>query len=172
MRDELTYALITPYSLLKSRTGGIISRLLFLSNLEFAGARLFAPSDEFVDRYIDILRSNRKMDGPVTDLFVNYINDNFRRNNRLGISNRTMLLLFRGANAVEHFRRDVIGSFSAEVQGDTVRGTYGDYLVGKDGKVEFFEPAVLVGAEPESTKRSSSSSPTSPPATAASSRTP
>ena len=152
MRDELAYALITPYSLLKSRTGGIIGRLLFLSNLEFVGARLYRPSDDFVDRYIELLKS-RRLDGPLEEMFVNYINDNFRRNNRLGISNRTMLLLFRGPNAVEHLRRDVVGSLTAQVQGDTVRGTYGDYLVGKDGKVEFFEPAVLIGADQESTRR-------------------
>jgi nucleoside diphosphate kinase len=152
MRDELAYVLITPYSLLKSRTGGIIGRLLFLANLEFVGARLYRPSDEFVDRYIALLRE-RKLDGAVEEMFVNYINNNFRRNNRLGISNRTLLLLFRGPDAVEHLRRDVVGSFSANVQGDTVRGTYGDYLVGRDGKVEFFEPAVLVGADGESTRK-------------------
>ena len=51
MADELTYALITPYSLLKSRTGGILGRLLSLTNLEIIGATMFAPSDSFVDKY-------------------------------------------------------------------------------------------------------------------------
>jgi len=152
MVTEMTYALITPYSLLKSRTGGIISRLLFLSNLEFVGARMYWPSDSFVDDYIETIKG-RNLDAPTEKLFVDHINANFRRNNRLGISNRTMLLLFRGDNAVEHFRKDVVGSFTAQVQGDTVRGTYGDYLVGKDGTVEFFEPAVLVGAEPDVTRK-------------------
>lgn len=51
MADELTYALITPYSLLKSRTGGILGRLLSLTNLEIVGATMFAPSDAFIDKY-------------------------------------------------------------------------------------------------------------------------
>ena len=50
MSNELAYVLITPYSLMKSRTGGIIGRLLSLGRLELVGARMYAPSDEFVDR--------------------------------------------------------------------------------------------------------------------------
>lgn len=145
MPDKVAYVLITPYSLLKSRTGGIISRLLFLTGLEFVGARMYQPSDEFVDRYIDTIKA-QKLPGGVEDLLVSYLNDFFRRDNRLGISNRTMLLLFRGEHAVEELRR-VVGSVSRQVQGDTVRGTYGDYLEGTDGKVEFFEPAVLMGSD-------------------------
>ena len=39
MAQELTYAMITPYSISKSRTGGIISRLLTLTeNLELVAA--------------------------------------------------------------------------------------------------------------------------------------
>jgi len=145
MPDKLAYALITPYSLLKSRTGGIISRLLFLTGLEFVGARMYQPSDELVDRYIDTIKAQDLEEG-LEDLLVNYLNDFFRRDNRLGISNRTMLLLFRGEQAVDRLRR-VVGSVSRQVQGDTVRGTYGDYLEGTDGKVEFFEPAVLMGSD-------------------------
>jgi len=151
MSDELAYALITPYSLLKSRTGGIIGRLLFLTDLEFVGARMYQPSDELVDRYIETIRA-QNIEKAVEDLFVNYVNDFFRRNNRLGISNRTLLLLFKGENAVVKLRR-VVGSVSRQVEGDTVRGTYGDYLEGQDGKVEFFEPAVLVGSDAPSTLR-------------------
>ena len=149
MRDELAYALITPYSLLKSRTGGIIGRLLVLSDLDFAGARMYWPGDAFVDRYIDSVRA-QKLDAAVESLLIGYLNDYFRRDNRLGISNRTVFLLFRGEDAVAKLR-DVVGSFTASVQGDTVRGTYGDYLVGKNGQVEFFEPAVLIGSDLEST---------------------
>ncbi len=39
MATELAYALITPYSLIKSRTGGIIGRMLSLTDLELIGAR-------------------------------------------------------------------------------------------------------------------------------------
>jgi nucleoside diphosphate kinase len=149
MPNELAYALITPYSLLKSRTGGIIGRLLFLSDLEFVGARMYQPSDEFVDRYVETVK-RQDLDRGFEETIVKYLNDNFRGNNRLGISNRVMMLLFKGKNAVEKLKK-VAGSITRQVQGDTVRGTYGDYLEGTDGKVEFFEPAILVGSDVEST---------------------
>ncbi len=51
MKDELAYVLITPYSLLKSRTGGIIGRLMSMADLTLVGARMYAPSDALVDAY-------------------------------------------------------------------------------------------------------------------------
>ena len=38
MTVELSFVLITPYSLMKSRTGGIIARLLSRTDLELVGA--------------------------------------------------------------------------------------------------------------------------------------
>jgi len=49
--EQLAYALITPYSLYKSRTGGIIGRLLGSARLELVAARMFVFSDEFADAY-------------------------------------------------------------------------------------------------------------------------
>ncbi len=49
MARELAYAIITPYSLLKSRTGGIIGRLIAMSGLELIGARMYRPSDAMID---------------------------------------------------------------------------------------------------------------------------
>ena len=53
--DQLAYALITPYSLFKSRTGGIIGRLLAHARLEFVGARMYVFSDAFVDAYKKVI---------------------------------------------------------------------------------------------------------------------
>ena len=55
MSEELAYALITPYSLLKSRTGGIIARLLAHTRLELVATRMYAFSDAFVDDYSKIV---------------------------------------------------------------------------------------------------------------------
>ena len=54
--EELAYALITPYSLHKSRTGGILARLLW-ANVRLAAARMYAPrpDGDFVRRYCDAL---------------------------------------------------------------------------------------------------------------------
>lgn len=152
MADELTYALITPYSLLKSRTGGIIGRLLSFTDLDFAGARMYSPSDEFVSRYCDTIRVQESSQR-IRDALVSYVSDYFRPENRFGISNRTMVLLFRGPNAVARLRDEVIGSIRDHLKGDTVRGTYGDFVAGANGTVEYFEPAVLTAADPATNRQ-------------------
>ncbi len=146
MKKELTYALITPYSLLKSRTGGIISRLLSLSDLELVGARMYTPSDKFLDEYCATIEKQR-MKPLWKKAMIQYVNDKLRKNNKLGIANRTMLLLFEGENAVDILHNSVIGSASDPLRGNTIRGTYGDSILDGNGKVEYFEPAVLTSAD-------------------------
>lgn len=146
MKKELTYALITPYSLLKSRTGGIISRLLSLSDLELVGARMYTPSDKFLDEYIKTIET-QKMKTVWKNAMIDYVNNMVRKNNKLGMANRAMLLLFEGKNAVDVLHNNVIGSASDPLRGNTIRGTYGDSIRASDGKVEYFEPAVLTSAD-------------------------
>ena len=145
MADELSYALITPYSLLKSRTGGIIGRLMSMADLTLVGARMYAPSDEMVNAYARTIAEQEDLDPHLRDAFVSYLNDYFRPENKLGIVNRTMLLLFRGPNAVEVMKEEVVGPIRSEPRGDTIRGTYGDFIRVPDGAVRYFEPAVFVG---------------------------
>ncbi|HUW32194.1 MAG TPA: nucleoside-diphosphate kinase [Planctomycetota bacterium] len=149
MRDELAYALITPYSLLKSRTGGIIGRMLSLGDLELAGARMFAPSDEMIDAYTDTITRQQDMDPQIKQAFVRYLNDYFRPQNALGIANRTMLLLLRGPSAVEVLKEQVVGAITKDPRGDTIRGTYGDFISVPGGEILYFEPAVLIGTNRE-----------------------
>jgi len=152
--SNLAYVLITPYSLLKSRTGGIIGRLLSLSShLQLVGARMYAPGDEMLDKYCETIQEQKNLNDYWKNALINYINNTFRRKNQLGISNRTMMLLFKGKNAVNHLLNRVIGSFTNNLVGNTVRGTYGDFLAYPDGTVEFFEPAVLTAGDPESNYR-------------------
>ena len=47
MAIELSYVLVTPYSLKKSRTGGIIARLLSRSDSDLVGARIFGFDRQF-----------------------------------------------------------------------------------------------------------------------------
>jgi nucleoside diphosphate kinase len=149
MATELAYAMITPYSLHKSRTGGIIGRLLSLSQLEFVAVHMFAPSDAWVDEYLGILRKT-DLGNPVREAFIQYVDRNLRRSNPLGLSNRCMLLLFKGDSALNHLMDDVVGHASPRVTGHTVRGTYGDFQNTPDGAVHYFEPAVICGPDPES----------------------
>ena len=150
--EELTYALITPYSLLRSRTGGIIGRLLNLPNLEFVGARMYAPSDEFVDKYAQTVK-DEDLEPTLKEALLNYLYDYLRPKNRLGISNRTVLLLFKGQGAIETFRQYVLGGLSATASADTVRGTFGDFIGYATGEMRYFEPAVLAPGNLEINRR-------------------
>ncbi len=145
MADELTYALITPYSLLKSRTGGILGRLLSLTNLDFVGATMFAPSDAFVDKYCATIEE-QDCKPAWKKVMTDYINSNFRKANKFRITNRTVLLFFKGPRALEKLKDDVIGPITS-FQGHTIRGSFGDYVESADGKVEYFEPAVVSAAD-------------------------
>ena len=147
MAVELAYAMITPYSLHKSRTGGIIGRLLSLSQLDFVGVHMYAPSRAWVDEYLDLLRRS-DYGNPVRGAFIQYVDENLRKDNPLGLSNRCLMLLFRGENAFHHLMNDVVGQASPKVRGDTVRGTYGDFQNWSDGRMKYFEPAVICGPDP------------------------
>ena len=148
MNRQLTYILITPYSLLKSRTGGIIGRILALGrDVRFVGARMYAPSDDMVDRYLATLDAEEKPAAFLSALKI-YVDSNLRQENPFGISNRMMMLLFEGPDAIQALRRNVVGDLSFDVKGDTVRGTYGDF-VRKHGDLTHFEPAVLMPSTEE-----------------------
>ena len=146
MMKELTYVLITPYSLTKSRTGSIIGRLLTLSELELVGARMLSPSDEFVDRYVHTI-DEMDMPADLKTAYVNYINENLRPGTTRAGSNRTVLLLLEGPNAVATLKKDAVGSAEPDPKGDTIRGAYGDIIRSADGEIRYFEPAVLTSTD-------------------------
>ena len=148
MSEELAYALITPYSLYKSRTGGIIGRLLAYAQLDFVAARMFVFSNEFIDKYSKII-CPENCDPAIAKAWRDYLDTNFRAANRWGSVPRCMLMLFRGENAVRHLKEEVIGQFTEEPVGDTIRGTYGDFLRDADGTVHYFEPAVITCPDPK-----------------------
>jgi hypothetical protein len=51
MSKELGHLLVTPYTLRKSRTGGVLGRLLSSTGLDPVGARRFVPSAELIQQY-------------------------------------------------------------------------------------------------------------------------
>jgi len=148
--DQLAYALITPYSIVKSRTGVILARLLGYSRLELVAARMFVFSDAFVDAYRQVICPD-EMDTALKDAWRQYIDQSLRQDNPWGYLPRCMLLLFRGPNAVEHLKQDVIGSFTERPTGRTItiRGTYGDLIRDEAGTIHYFEPAVITCPRPE-----------------------
>src|SRR5579864_8068310 len=150
MSQQLAYVIITPYSLYKSRTGGILARLLTRTGLDLAAARMFAPSAELVKQYSDVIISaNDPQDRRVQELIHNYIIQNLSPDPKTGRRRRVMVLLFKGDDAVRK-TRSVIGNISADRRGgETIRDTYGDLIIDEDDKVKYFEPAVLAAPNVE-----------------------
>ena len=144
MAQELAYVIITPYSLHKSRTGGILARLITRTGLELTGARMFAPSAELVSKYSDVIVSaDDPQDRSVQELIRSYILKNLGPDSKTGRRRRAMMLLFQGEDAVRKVR-SVVGNITTERSGgETIRDTYGDLIRDENGSVRYFEPAVL-----------------------------
>jgi nucleoside diphosphate kinase len=143
MSEELSYVIINPYTISKSRTGGILARLLTRTALDLVGAQMFAPSKDLVEEYTaNIVTDNDPQDRHIQELIRDYVRENFAPDLKTGQPKRVMMLLFRGENAVQR-TREVVGHIKKSVGGETIRETYGDYILNGDGSVRHFEPAVL-----------------------------
>src|SRR2546423_4069730 len=130
MAQQLAYVIITPYSLHKSRTGGILARLLTRPGLDLAAARMFGPSPELVKEYSDhIISANDPQDRRIQELIKDYIVQNLSPDPKTGRRRRVMMLVFEGEDAVRKLR-GVIGNISSDRRGgETIRDTYGDLVV-------------------------------------------
>ncbi len=152
MADELSYVLITPYSIRKSRTGGIISRLLSRSGLELVAGRMFAPSRELVAEFAGTIVTERDDRHRRTqELIRDYVLKNFAPDAE-GRRRRVLLLVLRGEDAVAKTRAVAGHIVHERTAGETIRDTFGDYVTGENGVV-YFEPAVLAAPTAENAER-------------------
>ena len=150
MSQQLAYAIITPYSLYKSRTGGILSRLITRTGLDLAGLRMFAPSPELIQEYAQtIVSAHDSQDRKIQELLRDYVLENLSPDPKTGRRRRVMALLFRGDEAVRKVR-SVVGNLSPNRRGgETIRDTYSDLIMDDNGSVRYFEPAVLAAPNNE-----------------------
>ena len=155
MEQTLSYVLVTPYTIAKSRTGGVISRLLSRVDLDLVAAQIVAPDEDFVRDYADsILAQEAKNLSSAGDLLASYIRRNMGPTN--GRRHRILLLIFRGENPCKKLS-DICGALFPEnrsiesISGETIRDTYADLILdpGNPEKVIFFEPAVLTARRRE-----------------------
>ncbi len=145
--EELSYVILTPYSMRKSRTGGIISRLISRTGLDLVSARMFAPSQELVKRYADtIVTETDPRHRATQELLRKYVAKNFTGTIN-GNRPRVMLLVFRGEDAVRKTLATVGHIVNERTSGETIRDTYGDYITTAAGEVTYFEPAVLTAID-------------------------
>jgi nucleoside diphosphate kinase len=150
MPQQLAYVIITPYSLYKSRTGGILTRLISRTGLDLAAMRMLAPSAELIRQYAEnIVSAHDPQDRRIQELLCQYVIQNFSPDPKTGRRRRVMVLLFRGDDAVRKVR-SVVGNLSPERRvGETIRDTYGDLITDDDGQIRYFEPAVLAAPNVE-----------------------
>jgi nucleoside diphosphate kinase len=146
MSIGLSYVLVTPYTVAKSRTGGVLSRLLMRTDLELVGAQIFAPDREFAEKYAFSLRERAPQNQLV--LLADYVQKYFGPSG--GRPHRTFLLLFRGENPCEKLLNACGHLYTQHVEvdalaGETIRDTYSDLIFSADNpdEVRYFEPAVL-----------------------------
>ena len=146
MSKELACVIINPYSIRKSRTGGIIARYLVRTDLKLVGARMIGPSDALVEEFALYLANYDEYDQAKCELFSSYVRKAFNVDSSTGRSHRSMLLLFEGEDAIRKIY-EVTGDINQQwCCGQTVRDTYGDLVRNPEtGAVEYFEPCVLVG---------------------------
>ena len=150
MADQLAYVIITPHSLHKSRTGGILARLLTRTGLDLVAARMFSPGGELVSAYSEkIVSSADPQDRRIQELIRDYILRNLSPDLRTGKRRRVMMLVFRGEDAVRKVRTVVGNIRFGQPGGETIRDTYGDLVVDDSGRVSYFEPAVLAAPNAE-----------------------
>src|ERR1700719_2001438 len=151
--EELAYAILTPYSMRKSRTGGIIARLISRTGLDLVAARMFAPSKDLVGRYAETIVSETEPRHRATqELIREYVLKNFT-GEKQGQHARVLVLVFRGSAAPERMRNAVGHISHEETSGETIRDTFGDYITDDSGKVTYFEPAVVAAVDPRSIER-------------------
>jgi nucleoside diphosphate kinase len=146
MKQSLSYVMVTPYTIAKSRTGGVIARLLSRTDLELVGAQMIAPDEKFVDEYAASI-STREPAGELLPI-AGYVKKNMAPSG--GRPHRTLLLIFRGENPCEKLLAACGRIFTGHVEintmkGETIRDTYADLIFSPEnpGELSYFEPAVL-----------------------------
>jgi len=151
MEQTLSYVVVTPYTIAKSRTGGVIARLLSRTDLDLVGAQIITPDEDFVREFADSLRSQEKRNlNRAGELLASYVERNMAPSG--GRRHRFLLLIFRGHDPCKKLS-SICGALFPEkrvlevesLSGETIRDTYADLIMDNDDpeKIVYFEPAVL-----------------------------
>ncbi len=151
--EDLAYVIVTPYSMRKSRTGGIVGRLISRTGLDLVGGRMFAPSAELSRRYAGTIVTETDARHRATQKLIReYVLNNFT-GEKNGQRPRALFLIFRGPDAVERIH-DVVGHIVHErTSGETIRDTYGDYITDESSNVVYFEPGVVTVFDRDAVER-------------------
>ena len=154
MNQTLSYVVVTPYTISKSRTGGVIARLLSRADLELVAAQIITPGEDFVRDYAANLRDQEKQKvNSAGNILAGYIERHMNPSG--GRRHRILIMLFRGEDACKKLS-DICGALFPENQsvesitGETIRDTYADFIVDINDpkKILHLEPAILTPRKP------------------------
>jgi nucleoside diphosphate kinase len=155
MEQCLSYVLITPYTVAKSRTGGVLSRLLSRIDLELVGAQMIAMDQKIATEYAELIRRREISEGFKSSLLLaDYVEKNLCPSK--GVRHRSLLLVFQGIQPCTQLS-EVCGNFQGEncrvemLTGESIRDTYADLVFDDDAceNVSYFEPGVLTAQSQE-----------------------
>ena len=93
MVKELAFVLINPYTIAKSRTGGIIARYISRTGLDLVAARMFAPNEELAKAYAQLIRADLEVDDHIRPLLADYVEREYGPDPATGARRRVMMLL-------------------------------------------------------------------------------
>lgn len=144
MEKELAYAIISPYTIRKSRTGAVLSRLLGRISTQLIATQMIALTKEMADLYADsVMPGKAPEDEKLRAAIRSYIRDSMAPSPN-GRRHRSLMMVFCGENAQDELS-SVAGSLTISADtGETIRNAYGDLVYDENGGIRFFEPAVLV----------------------------
>ncbi len=150
MAEQLAFVIVTPYTIRKSRTGAVLSRLLGRTSAKLIATQMLSPTAQVAAAFAaGIGPGVNPGDEEVRQLIREYIRENFSPGPD-GRRRRIMLLVFQGPDAYADLCSIVGRSQISSMTGETIRDTYGDLVRDQDGKVKYFEPAVVMASSPDS----------------------
>ena len=150
MAEELSYVLVTPHTIRKSRTGGIVARLISRTGLDLVAARMFAPSKALIEKYAaNTVTESDPRHRSTQELIRKYVLEKLMPPES-GSRPRVLMLVFKGDGAILKLRSTVGHIVNERTSGETIRDTYGDYVADANGNVTYFEPAVLAPPDRQS----------------------
>ncbi len=149
MASELAFVLINPYTIAKSRTGGVIGRFMSRTGLDLVAARMFSPGKELIETYASMVGKDKNLTPAIRRLMADYVLCSYAPDPVTGRSRRVLMILLEGEDAIQKVR-DMAGPVTMG-GGETIRDTFGDYEVDEKKRVNYFEPSVLIGSSREKT---------------------
>jgi nucleoside diphosphate kinase len=153
MAKELAYVLVNPYTIAKSRTGGVISRITSRTGLDLVATRMYGPSQALADAYAALIRSAPDLPKEEAALIADHVQHNYGPDPRSGKRRRVMMLLFEGDDAIAKIR-DAVGSVrKLTTSGETVRDTFGDLIHDEHNRITYVEPAVTISRTRETAQQ-------------------